>query len=213
MNYPPSIQKLIDLFSKFPTIGPRTASRFVFYLLRKPKEETDELIKSIHLLKERVKICSFCFNSFEPAFAKATAGKGETALCPICLNPSRDRTLLCIVANETDLLSIEKTKKYRGLYFILGRMVSRLKKADIEKLRIKELEERIKSHPEIKEIIIALNSTTEGEATALYLERLLKPFGAAQGKKITRLGRGLPVGGELEYADEETLSSALEGRR
>jgi len=203
MNYPPSIQKLIDLFSKFPTIGPRTASRFVFYLLRKPKEEIDELIKSIHFLKERVKICSFCFNSFE----------GETALCPICLNPSRDRTLLCIVANETDLLSIEKTKKYRGLYFILGRMVSRLKKADIEKLRIKELEERIKSHPEIKEIIIALNSTTEGEATALYLERLLKPFGAAQGKKITRLGRGLPVGGELEYADEETLSSALEGRR
>ena len=210
--YSPSIQKLIDLFSKFPTVGPRTATRFVFYLLRKPKEEIDELIKSIHLLKEKVKICSFCFNSFE----------GETALCPICSNPSRDRTLLCIVANETDLLSIEKTKKYRGLYFVLGRMVSSLKKADREKftplnnaegnltgLRIKELEKRVKNHPEIKEIIIALNSTTEGEGTTLYLQRLLKPFN----KKITRLGRGLPVGGELEYADEETLSSALEGRR
>jgi len=123
--------------------------------------------------------------------------------------------LLCIVVKETDLLSIEKTKKYKGLYFILGGQVSRLKKADIEKLRIKELEERIKSHPEIKEIILALNSTTEGEATALYLERLLKknlPAGR-QVIKTTRLGRGLPVGGELEYADEETLSSALEGRR
>jgi len=199
MNYPPSVKKLIDLFSKFPTVGPRTASRFVFYLLRLSKEEIEELINSISNLKKTVKICSFCFNPFE----------GEEEFCPICSNPSRDRTLLCIVEKETDLLSIEKTKKYRGLYFILGGTVSRLKKADIEKLRTKELEERVKNHPEIKEIIIAINPTVQGEATALYLERLLKPFH----KKITRLGRGLPVGGELEYADEETLSSALEGRK
>ena len=199
MNYPPSVKKLIDLFSKFPAVGPRTASRFVFYLLRLSKEEIEELINSISNLKKTVKICSFCFNPFE----------GEEEFCPICSNPSRDRTLLCIVEKETDLLSIEKTKKYRGLYFILGGTVSRLKKADIEKLRTKELEERVKNHPEIKEIIIAINPTVQGEATALYLERLLKPFH----KKITRLGRGLPVGGELEYADEETLSSALEGRK
>jgi len=197
--YPPTIQKLIDLFSKFPTVGPRTAARFVFYLLKKPKGEIKELINSISNLEKTIKICSFCFNPFE----------GQEELCPICSNPSRDKTLLCVVANETDLMAIEKIKKYNGLYFILGGTVSTLKKADLEKLRIKELEEQIKNHPQIKEIILALNPTTEGEATALYLERLLKPFN----KKISRLGRGLPVGGELEYADEETLASALEGRK
>ena len=200
--YPPSIQKLIDIFSKFPTVGPRTAARFVFYLMRSSKEEINELIKLISNLKENVKVCSFCFNPFE----------GEGELCQTCSNPSRDKTLLCIVANETDLVVIEKTKKYNGLYFILGGIVSALKKADIEKLRTKELEERIKAHLEIKEIIIATNPTTEGEATALYLERLLKK-NLPVGRQVTRLGRGLPVGGELEYADEETLSSALEGRK
>jgi recombination protein RecR len=124
-----------------------------------------------------------------------------------------------VVEKETDLISIEKTKKYKGLYFILGGTVSALKKANIEKLRTKELEERVKNHPEIEEIIIAINPTTEGEATALYLERLLKknlstlPTGQAGDRQVTRLGRGLPVGGELEYADEETLASALEGRK
>ena len=215
--FSPTIQKLIDLFSKFPTVGPRTAARFVFYLLKSSKEEIEELINSISDLKKTVKICSFCFNTFE----------GESELCPVCSNSRRDKSLLCIISNETDLVAIEKTKKYNGLYFILGGTVSRLKKADIEKLRTKELEERVKNHPpstakrgeagdeaksqrpEIKEIILATNSTTEGQATALYLERLLKPLN----KKITRLGRGLPVGAELEYADEETLSSALEGRK
>jgi len=197
--YPPSIQKLIDLFSKFPTVGPRTASRFVFYLVEKSKEDVDKLVVAILDLKKNVKLCKLCFNPFE----------GEGELCEICSNPARDKSLLCIIEKETDLLVIEKTKKYKGLYFILGGTVSRLKKADIEKLRTKESEERVKNHPEIKEIIIAVNPTTEGEATALYLERLLKPLNI----KITRLGRGLPVGGELEYADEETLGSALEGRK
>lgn len=202
--YPPSIQKLIDLFSKFPTVGPRTAARFVFYLMGKKGEEIEEIIKTISELKKNVRFCSFCFNPFEPA-----ADAMKTELCPICSNPSRDKTLLCVVANETDLMTIEKTKKYNGLYFILGGTVSSLKKTDIEKLRIKELEERIKNHLEIKEIISALNPTPEGQATTLYLERLFKPLN----KKISRLGRGLPAGGELEYADEETLTSALEGRR
>jgi recombination protein RecR len=133
----------------------------------------------------------------------------ENELCQICLNPTRDKSLLCIVTNEVDLLSIEKTKKYMGLYFILGGTVSALKKVDLEKLRVKELENIVRSRLEIKEIILAMNANAEGEATVLYLERFLKPFN----KKITRLGRGLPVGGELEYADEETLRSALEGRK
>lgn len=206
MMYSPSIQKLIDLFSKFPTVGPRTAARFVFYLMRLKKEELEELLSSISDLKKKVKICSFCFNTFE--------GQGE--ICQICSNPGRDRTLLCIIEKETDLIQIEKTKKYNGLYFILGGAISTLKKEEIKKLKISELEERIKNpkkfgflDSKFKEIIIALNPTPEGEATTLYLERILKPLKI----KISRLGRGLPVGGELEYADEETLSSALEGRR
>jgi recombination protein RecR len=197
--YPKSIQNLIDKFSKFPTVGPRTAARFVFYLLRIPKEEIDGLIKLISELRQNIKTCQSCFDSFE----------GEDELCPICQNKTRDKRLLCIVANETDLTAIEKTRKYKGLYFVLGGTVSKLKKEDIEKLRVKELQERLKNHSEIEEIIIATNANTDGEATALYLERSLKPYN----KKITRLGRGLPVGGELEYADEETLSSSLEGRR
>lgn len=209
--YPETIQKLIDLFSKFPTVGPRTAARFVFYLMGKSKEEIEELIISISNLRKNVKICRLCFNPYEPAqiSQKFRAGEKETELCPICSDSRRDKSLLCVIANETDLQALEKTKKYQGLYFILGGTVSRLKKADIEKLKVKELEKRIKNDREIEEIILAINSTAEGEATTLYLERLLKPLN----KKITRLGRGLPVGGELEYADEETLSSALDNRK
>jgi len=197
--YSPSIQKLIELFSRFPTVGPKTAARFVFYLLKKRKEEIEELIKAIERLKKNVKYCSLCFKPFE----------GEGSICEICKNPQRDKSLLCIVEKETDLEALEKTKKYKGLYFILGGTVSKLKKEDIKKLRISKLKERIQKDPRIQEIILATNPTVEGEATALYLERVLKPFG----KKITRLGRGLPIGGELEYADEQTLKEALKGRK
>lgn len=208
--YPPVIQKLIDLFSKFPTVGPRTAARFVFYLIKLPQEKFDELLDSITNLRKAIKVCSFCFNPFDASV------NSEEKICLICQNNSRDKTLLCIVEKETDLISIEKTKKYKGLYFILGGTVSALKKEDVKKVRIKELKERIKN-PEnfnvqgvnLKEIIIATNPTTEGESTALYIERELKLLDI----KTTRLGRGLPVGGELEYADEETLGSAFEGRK
>jgi len=196
--YPPSIQKLIGQFSKFPTVGPRTAARFVFYLLKIPKEEAESLQESISQLKEKVRLCSFCFNPFE----------GEEELCEICGNPGRDKSTLCVVEKEPDLEAIEKTKQYKGRYFILGGTVSRLRKEDVKSLRTKELIERAEN-PEIKEIILATNSTPEGENTALYLERLL----AETKKKTTRLGRGIPVGGELEYADPETLKSALEGRK
>jgi recombination protein RecR len=207
--YPKSIQNLIDLFSKFPTIGPRTAARFSFYIMRQSPEKTEKLAKAMMELKEKVKLCNFCFNPFEP-------GEKRKELCEICSSPSRDKKTLCLVEKESDLESIEETKKYKGLYFILGGTVSGLKKQELEKIRSKELAERVKN-PEkfgiegasFEEIIIATNPTTEGESTALYLERILKPLN----KKTTRLGRGLPVGGELEYADQETLSSALDNRK
>ncbi|MDO8559323.1 MAG: recombination mediator RecR [bacterium] len=204
----PSIQKLIEQFSRFPTVGPRTAARFVFYLLKLSKEEIGQLSESISSLGKKVKLCSFCFKPFEPF----DTAQGKSIVCEICSDARRDKTTLCVIEKETDLETIEKTKKYRGLYFILGGTVSKLMKEDIEKLRIKELQERIEN---VKEIIIATNPTTEGEATALYLERLLKPLAIARGNpvRITRLGRGLPVGGELEYADEETLGSALDNRK
>jgi recombination protein RecR len=195
----PTIQKLINLFSKFPTIGPRTASRFVFYLLGLTEREIKELTSAILKLKEKVYLCKLCYKSFEPSTSSGQKAEGE--LCEICQDPRRDKSLICLVEKETDLISIEKTRKYQGLYFILGG-------EELKKIRTQEFLERVKN-PEIKEIIIALNPITEGESFALYLERTLKPLG----KKTTRLGRGLPFGGELEYADEETLSSALEGRK
>lgn len=202
--YPKSIQKLIDLFSKFPTVGPRTASRFVFYLIKLPQEKFEELLNSLKDLKKSIKICSSCFNPFDPS---AGSGQAEETLCSICRDNSRDKNLLCVVEKETDLITIENIKKYKGLYFILGGAIG-LKKDDKKKVKIEELKERIKNG-NFKEVIIALNPTTEGETTALYLERELKSLGS----RTTRLGRGLPVGGELEYADEDTLSSALEGRK
>jgi recombination protein RecR len=195
----PTIQKLIDLFSKFPTIGPKTAARFAYYLIELKKEEVDEITKALAEIKKNIKTCVYCFKPFE--------GLGH--LCEICGNPGRDKAMLCVVEKETDLNSIEKTKKYHGRYFILGGTISRLRKTEIEKLRIKDLILRVKKGQDTKEIILAINPTQEGEATTLYLERILKPYG----KKITRLGRGLPIGGELEYADDETLTSALEGRK
>jgi recombination protein RecR len=209
--FSPSIQKLVDLFSKFPTVGPRTASRFVFYLIKLPKEKIEELTSAIQDLNKKIKFCSFCFNPFEGQDSK-------NALCEICRNHDRDRSLLCIVEKETDLISIEKTKKYKGLYFILGDTIATLKKSDIEKIRTNELQERLKN-PQVfgiitifKEIIIATNPTPEGKATAVLVKRTIKETTKSNPIKITHLGLGLPVGGELEYADEETLENAFNNR-
>jgi recombination protein RecR len=199
-----SIKKLIELFSKFPTIGPRTAGRFVFYLMKLPKERIDELTIAIQELKNKIKFCSFCFNPFE----------GENNLCPICSDPRRDKTLLCVVEKESDLISIENTKKYNGLYFILGGTVGTMRKNEIENLRIQELKNRIIEVNKFVEIIIAINPTPEGRATSVLVERALSAQGEpTKNCKITHLAQGLPVGGELEYADEETLESAFEGRK
>ena len=200
--YSASIQKLINLFKKFPTVGPRTAARFVFYLIKLPQDKFEELINSLKELKDTTKLCPSCFNPYE--------AKKEN-LCPMCEDKARDQSLLCIVEKEADLNSIENTKKYKGLYFILGGTINLRKENNI---RINELKEKINSS-HYKEIIIATNPTPEGETTALFLEReLLKPgFLGKPGFKLTRLGRGLPIGGELEYADPDTLESALQTRK
>jgi len=204
-----SIKKLIELFSKFPTVGPRTASRFVFYLIKLPKDKIDELTNAVAELKNKIKLCLFCFSPFE---SSDSIKAGQSDLCPICQNPLRNRQLLCVVEKETDLMSIEKTKKYNGLYFILGGTVATMKKSDIDNLRIEELSDKIKESKKFTEIIIATNPTPEGKATSILIERALKSL-TVPAFKITHLAQGLPVGGELEYADEETLESALEGRK
>ncbi len=194
--YSKSIQKLITLFSKLPTVGPRTASRFVFYLTKLSQEELDNFSESIKNIKNSIKVCPSCFNTYDPLV--------NLNLCEICSNNIRDKSLLCIIEKETDLSTIEETKTYNGLYFVLGGTLN-LKKDN--QIRIPELKEKIKNS-NFLEIIIAVNPTTEGEATRLLLERELASFNV----KITHLGRGLPVGGELEYADPETLESAFKSR-
>ena len=200
--FSPTVQKLITLFSKFPTVGPRTAARFVFYLIKTPKEKVDELIKSIQELKTKIKICPRCFKSFE----------GEDEFCPICSDPRREKSIICLVEKEVDLEALERTGKFKGLYFVLGGTISGFeKKREKERIeeRIKKLRERIEKGEKIEEIILALNPTPEGQNTSLWLQRKLADIKV----KITQLGKGLPVGGVLEYADEETLSSALESRK
>lgn len=199
--YPRQIQKLIQLFSQFPTVGQRTAARFVFHLLKAPKGEVKEMIEAIAELKNEIALCKMCFSPFD-----ATEKQGE--ICMICQDKARDQEVLCVIEKESDLEALEATKDYKGLYFILGGAVDPLQKEQRETLHTKELIERLQQSP-IKEVIIATNPTTEGEATALYLERTLKETGV----KLTRLGRGLPIGGELEYADPETLKQSLENRR
>ncbi len=201
--YPSPIEKLIKAFSRFPTTGQRTATRFAFYLLNASDEEVQTLIDNLKELKKDVSLCSICYRSVV---------KGES-LCQICSDKKRDRDLLCVVEKETDLISIENTKQFNGLYFIIGGTVSPLKKEDFGKIRVKELKHLLENNekfslPKIKEVIIATNQNTEGEATAIYLQRVLDKLQV----KSTRLGRGLSTGSELEYADEETISSALKGR-
>ena len=207
-----SIKKLAELFAKFPTIGHRTANRFVFYLIHQPKEKIDELVLAVQDLKKNIKQCSFCFNPFETLSA-------EDNLCEICKNPGRDRHLLCVVEKENDLIAIENTKKYKGLYFMIGEPAGNFKNNE-EIIRIEELKERVKSSykffpdkNDFSEIIIAINPTVEGKITSVLIEKALKEIYLPNALKITHLAKGIPFGGELEYADEETLESAFEGRK
>jgi recombination protein RecR len=194
--FPNCIQNLINEFSKLPGVGPKAAERIVFYLLEKPKQEVKTFIQALIEVKTKTKICKQCFNV------------SENELCRICSDAKRDKTIICVVENALDIIPLEKTGQFKGLYHILDGRIEPSKGITPEKLRIKELIARVKRE-KIKEVIIATNPTTEGETTALYLVRLLKPLDI----KITRIGRGLPTGANLEYADETTLSSALLGRR
>lgn len=195
-----SIQKLAEIFRKFPTVGSRTAGRFAYYLAKLPKEKIDELVAAILDVRNKIKLCQLCFNPFE----------GNENICAICQNPARIKNLLCIVEKEADLQSIENTKKYNGFYFILGGTVLTMRREETSRLRLEELKKRISGN-NFSEIIIALNPTPEGRTTSVLIEQIIKEISPST--KITHLARGIPVGGELEYADEETLENALEGRK
>ncbi|MBD5657215.1 MAG: recombination protein RecR [Candidatus Eremiobacteraeota bacterium] len=183
-------------FSKLPTVGPKTAARLVFYLLNRPRAEAQSLAEAILAVKDRVKLCSICFSLT------------EDDPCRICTDPRRDASLLCAVAEAKDIYAIERSAAYRGRYHVLGGLISPMDGVGPAQLRIKELVERV-AHEGPRELVIATNPNAEGEATALYLSRLLTPSGLI----VTRLAYGLPIGGDLDYADEVTLAKALEGRR
>ncbi len=190
------VARLIDEFSRLPGIGPKTASRLTFYLLRVPDEQAQALSDALRDLKSQIVFCSQCYNL------------AETSPCPICASPDRERDVICVVEEPLDVLAIERTGAHHGLYHVLHGAISPVEGIGPGDLRIGELITRLQADP-IQEVILATNPNLEGEATAMYLERLIKPLGV----RVTRLARGLPVGGDLEYADEVTLTRALEGRR
>jgi len=195
VKFPESIQNLINQFSKLPTVGPKTAERYVFYLLKQPAEELQRLAQFIAELKEKTTVCANCL------------AISESNPCPICSDQKRNQSTLCLVASTQDMLTIEATRQYNGLYYILGGVINVVQEIKPENLNIKDLTKRLKEK-NIKEVILALNSDLEGETTSMYLAKLLK----AQGLKITRLAKGLPSGADLEYADEITLGNALKYR-
>jgi len=187
---------LIEEFQKMPTIGPKSAQRLAFYILSLENSEAQKIIQAIKTVKEKMRYCSQCFNIT------------VSDPCEICVSPKRDKSILCVVSDPKDLISVEKTREYHGLYHILGGVISPLDGMTPETLRIKELLHRIKDG-QFKEIILAINPTVEGEATMIYLGRLLGPLGI---NKITKIAYGIPIGGNIDYADEMTLAKSFEGR-
>ena len=194
--YSPSIEKLIESFEKLPSIGHKTAVRLAFHMLDLNKEDTDEFINSIINAKTNLKYCNSCYNI------------SDTDPCPICSSPKRDSSIICVVDDVRDIMAMERTHEFKGVYHVLHGTISPMNGIGPEDIKIKELLNRIGSG-DIKEIIIATNPRVEGEATAIYLSKIIKPLGI----KVTRIAHGIPVGGDLEYTDEITLSKALEGRR
>ncbi|MCP3981338.1 MAG: recombination protein RecR [bacterium] len=190
------LERVINELSKLPSIGRKTAQRLAFHLLKAPIEDANALARSIEELRQKIRFCRDCFNL------------AEEDLCPVCTDPKRDRTSLCVVEEPTDLLSVEATSAFRGLYHVLGGALSPLGDVGPDQLNIRPLMQRL-GEAEFAEVILATNPNVEGEATAVYLSRLLKPLGL----RVTRLAQGLPAGGDLEFTDELTLRRALEGRR
>jgi recombination protein RecR len=205
--YADAVQDLIDELGRLPGIGPKSAQRIAFHLLKLSAEDATRLSRAITVVKERVSWCRRCFNIAEAA-ADAAADSAESVECGICRDPRRDTTVLCVVEEPRDVIAIEKTREFRGRYPVLQGAISPIDGIGPDKLRIRELLARLQ--PEgIEELILATNPNIEGDATALYLGSLLKDLPV----KVTQLASGLPVGGDLEYADEVTLGRALEGRR
>jgi recombination protein RecR len=188
------VARVVDELSRLPGIGPKTAQRLTYYLLRSPAEQAETLAEAILELKQKVVLCSQCFNIT------------ESSPCVICSNPERDATRVCVVEEPLDIVALERTGQYKGQYHVLHGALSPIEGIGPEDLKIRELLQRLQ--PGVEEVILATNPNLEGDATAMYLTRLIQPLGIT----VTRLARGLPVGGDLEYADEVTLSNALAGR-
>ena len=193
--YSPSIEKLIESFEKLPSIGSKTAARLAFYILNASEEETNEFIKSIQDAKANLKYCSQCYNIT------------DTDPCPICSNSARDKSVICVVEDVKDVVAMERTHEFKGVYHVLHGSISPMNGVGPDDIKIKELLSRL-MNGEVKEIILATNPRVEGEATAMYISKLVKPLGV----KVTRIAHGIPVGGDLEYTDEVTLGKAFEGR-
>jgi recombination protein RecR len=198
--FSPTVQKLIDELSKLPGIGPKTAQRLTFHLLKLPPEQVLPLAHALIEVKEVVRFCTRCFNLT------------EQELCDVCRDAGRDTTMICVVEEPGDIVSIERTHEYRGLYHVLGGALSPLDGIGPQKLHLAELTGRVRDE-ETREVIVATNPTMAGEATALYIVEELRPITAMGTLRITRPAAGLPMGGDLEYADEVTLGRALTGRR
>lgn len=193
--YSPSIEKLIESFEKLPSIGHKTAARLAFYILNCSEQETKEFIQSIIDAKQNLKYCSKCYNI------------SDTDPCPICSSPKREQSTICVVEDVRDIIAMEKTHEFKGVYHVLHGSISPMNGIGPDDIKLKELLSRL--NPEtVKELILATNPRVEGEATAMYISKLVKPLGI----KVTRIAHGIPVGGDLEYTDEVTLTKALEGR-
>ena len=207
MKIPKAIQNLIESFEKLPGIGPKTAQRLTFYLLHVPQGELDNFSNSIQSLKKGTIICSNCFSV------------DESDPCSICVNPERNKSIICVVEELLDVLALEKNRRYHGLYHVLHGKIDPLNNIGPDEIYIKQLLDRVSGdQSSISEIILATNPTMEGEATAMYIAKQLKvqsenAEGTPSGLKVTRIGRGLPTGADLEYADELTLQRAMEGRQ
>ena len=194
--YSPSIEKLIQSFEKLPSIGNKTAARLAFYILNASEEETNDFVSSIVNAKKNLKYCSKCYNI------------SDTDPCQICGNPKRDQSEICVVEDVRDIIPIEKTHEFNGVYHVLHGAISPMNGIGPNDIKVKELVSRLGTD-EVKEIILATNPNVEGEATAMYISKLIKPFNI----KTTRIAHGVPIGGDLEYVDEVTLVKALENRR
>lgn len=195
MYFTRPLAKLIEEFQKFPGVGPKSAQRMAFFVLDMPFDSAQSLASTIIEAKEKVKHCSHCFNL------------SENDPCEICQDSRRDSHTICVVAEARDLIALERTREFKGLYHVLTGLISPLEGKGPEKLSIRQLLERV-SREEIKEVILAINPTVEGDATVLYLSQLLRPLGT----RLSRIAFGLPVGADLEYADDVTLSKSLQGR-